>query len=89
LRRDIEEAQKKLEGEGKKAILKVDSAELEMTVALAKTAGGGGGVSIAILGVGLSGSGKLESTGTSGHKLKLVLKPIGDGLLGVAGQERR
>ena len=84
LRRNIDEMRAQLTAAGKAAILDIDSAEIELSVAIERTKGGEGGVSFSILGIGASGKGKYESSNATGHKLTLTLKPKGS--IGVASK---
>lgn len=88
LRRDLDEGQRMLRVSGDAPMLRLQSAEIEVAVQLARSADTNVGLTIKVLDViGLGGERTKTKGAQSAHTIKLVLEPIDPDSMDMAGDE--
>ena len=75
LRHELQRAQEKSHKEGEAILFETEKVELELKVALTRTAKGDAGVKFWVVNAG----GGLEQSGATTHTFKLTLKPVSRG----------
>lgn len=85
LRYDLDEAQTRLAGKGKKAILELEGAEIEVAITAKKSTSAKGGVKISVLSwIGIEGGVGRDTSRETGNKIRLKLKPTNGLKIGAA-----
>jgi Trypsin-co-occurring domain 2 len=85
LRDEIDIMQDHLAASGKEALLKIDSAEVEISFGVEESTSAKGGISFKVFGIGFDGGGDTAAKNLVQQKLVLKLVPIAD--IGVAVAE--
>jgi hypothetical protein len=85
LREDLDRAQSMLAKSGDQPLLKLDSAEIELSVSITQSSDTEGKVGINVLGVNIGAGGKDTEAIQNTHKIKISMTPTGT--VGVAGKQ--
>ncbi len=84
LRDDLDKAQEALSQSEKEPFLKLDSAEIELTVSISQSFGTEVKVGFNVLGISFGAGAKENEDSQNSHKIKISLKPFS--AVGVAGK---
>lgn len=85
LREDLDKAQQSLSKSGDQPLLKLDSAEIELSVSISQSSDVKAKLGFNVLGINLGTSAKENEAIQNAHKVKICLKPFGS--VGVAGKK--
>lgn len=86
MRRDFEEARRRLDEGDHEPLMLLAGAEVEIEFTIERQTQGGGGVNLKVFGVGFEAQAEKARNEGTAHRMKIVLSPVNDtGLLGGRG----